>query len=176
MAVQEAELTTQEAESVLSPVGSLTFIRVIDAHYMDNIGTIQAIIIVEFDGIESEVPYVTNPTDPYSLSPAIRQWFLDNPEFVIGPYVPPPEPTPEELRALMPALPRLTFRNRFKAAGMTTAVINNAIAAIEDESEQEDMQIAWEDTQSFGRLDPFVIMVATFAGKTSAQIDTIWTA
>ncbi len=152
------------------------FVRVVTAHYMDLIGTIYAMIIADTDGVEEERIAVTNPTDPYGFSPEIRQWFLDNPEFVIGPYVPPPEPTPDELRALMPALPRLTFRNRFKAAGMTTAVINSAIASIDDESIQEDMQIAWEDTQSFGRLDPFVIMVATYAVKTPEQIDTIWTA
>jgi hypothetical protein len=131
---------------------------------------------INYNGTEEVVDQSYNPGDTYGLGPAFAQWLIDHPDFPIDPYIPPPPPTPDELRALMPPLSRLTFRNKFKAAGMTTAVISSAIASIEDESVQEDMQIAWEDTQSFGRLEPFVIMVATFAGKTPAQIDTIWTA
>lgn len=76
----------------------------------------------------------------------------------------------------MALLPRLEFRNKFKAAGMTTEVIAGAIASVADESDREDMQIAWEDTQIFGRLDPLVAVIATFAGKSPEQIDAIWTA
>ncbi|MGF6155822.1 hypothetical protein M2267_001050 [Ensifer sp. KUDG1] len=80
----------------------------------------------------------------------------------------------EEIRAVMPNLSRLRFRNAFKSAGMTTAVINAAIAAVADPSEQEDLQIAWEDAQSFKRLDPLVVLIATRAGKTADEIDAIW--
>ncbi|MNL88777.1 hypothetical protein D3C87_2187030 [compost metagenome] len=59
---------------------------------------------------------------------------------------------------------------------MTTAVIEAAIATVEDASAQEDYQIVWEDAQSFNRLDPLVQLVATFANKTPEEIDTIWTA
>ena len=57
---------------------------------------------------------------------------------------------------------------------MTTAVIVAAIFSVEDEGEQEDLQIAWEDSVEFRRLDPLVLLVADRAGKTPEQIDAVW--
>lgn len=129
--------------------------------------------LTDMNGERYTANYVSIPGDTFGLAPVIRQWLMDNPEFPIEPYVP---PTAEELRASMSPLTRLNFRNKFKAAGMTTTVINAYIAAIEDESTQEDRQIYWEDTQSFMRLDVFVVELAVFAGKTPEEIDTIWAA
>lgn len=117
--------------------------------------------------------FVSRPDDPFGLGPEVRCWLAENPDVPIGVYSP---PTADEIRAHMAVLPRLEFRNKFKAAGMTTEVIAGAIASVSDESDREDMQIAWEDTQTFGRLDPLVIVIATFAGKSPEQIDAIWTA
>jgi len=115
--------------------------------------------------------FVSRPDDPFGLGPDVRAWLAANPNYPVSEYVP---PTDQQRRERMPMLSRLAFRNKFKAAGMTTAVILSLINAIEDESLREDMQIAWEDTQNFGRLDPIVTVIA--AGKPPAEIDAIWTA
>lgn len=110
--------------------------------------------------------------DESGLSPIIAQWLADHEgEYAIEPYVP---PTAEEVRAGMLPLPRAAFRKAFKDAGMTTAVIVAAIFSVEDEGEQEDLQIAWEDSVEFRRLDPLVLLVADRAGKTPEQIDAVW--
>jgi hypothetical protein len=116
--------------------------------------------------------YVSRPGDLYGLNPFIQQWLIDNEgSYVIKQYMP---PTSEEIRASMLSLNRVAFRTAFKNSGMNTAVINSAIAAIENEDERENMQIIWEDALSFLRLDPFVLMVAAYAGKTPEQVDTLW--
>lgn len=119
---------------------------------------------------EAEFFYRTG--DDSGLSPVIAQWLAENEgEYTIEPYVP---PTAEEVRAGMLPLSRAAFRKAFKDAGMTTAVIVAAIFSIEDESEQEDLQIAWDDSVEFRRLDPLVLLVADRAGKTADEIDAIW--
>jgi len=83
-------------------------------------------------------------------------------------------PSAEELREYMPPLERVEFRLRLKKAAITTTVINAAIAAVADEELREDYEIIWEDGQSFGRLDSFVLFVFEYAGKTPEQADSIW--
>lgn len=110
--------------------------------------------------------------DESGLSPVIAQWLADNEgNYEVVAYVP---PTAEEVRAGMLPLPRAAFRKAFKDAGMTTAVIVAAIFSVEDEGEQEDLQIAWEDSVEFRRLDPLVLLVADRAGKTAEEIDAVW--
>lgn len=110
--------------------------------------------------------------DESGLSPMLTQWLANNEgNYEIIPYVP---PTAEEVRAGMLPLPRAAFRKAFKDAGMTTAVIVAAIFSVEDEGEQEDLQIAWEDSVEFRRLDPLVLLIADRAGKTADEIDAVW--
>lgn len=92
----------------------------------------------------------------------------------IFPYEAPPEKTAEELREQMQSLARVDYRLRMKKAGVTTSVIDAAIAAVTDEELREDYEIIWEDSQQFARLDPLVIVVFEFAGKTPGQADAIW--
>lgn len=139
----------------------------------------EGIFIVDVDlsdmyGERYRTNYASYPNDTFGLAPIVRQWLVDHEgEYTIEPYVP---PTTEQVRAEMTPLTRAAFRTAFKAAGMTTAVIVAAIFSVEDESEQEDLQIAWEDSAEFRRLDPLVLLVADRAVKTAEEIDTIWTA
>lgn len=130
---------------------------------------------VELESFDAMHVYRTS--DPYGITPLIAQWLLDNPEFPITPYVPPEPPTLEEIRAAMPPLQRLDFKNRFKAAGMNLAKINAYFASIEgDESHWEDMQNYYAETLTFTRLSVFVVELAQFSAKTPEQIDAIWMA
>ena len=83
-------------------------------------------------------------------------------------------PSAEELREYIPPLARPDFRLRLKKAAITTSVINAAIAAVADEELREDYEIIWEDGQSFGRLDPLVLAIFEYAGKSPEQADSIW--
>lgn len=130
--------------------------------------------ITDVNGETYDCSYCSRPDDTFGLNPTIRQWLNDNAgSYVVEPYVP---PTPDEARAAMRPLTRVAFRTAFKNAGMTTATITAAIFSVEDESLQEDMQIAWEDSIEFKRLDPVVLLIAERAAKTPEQIDTIWLA
>lgn len=82
--------------------------------------------------------------------------------------------TDDERREQMQPLARADFRLRLKKAAITTTVINAAIAAVADEELREDYEIIWEDGQSFGRLDPLVLAIFEYAGKTPEQADSIW--
>lgn len=150
-----------------------TLIDVIKITARPEAGVYSMIIKFEINGELTEGSFGYNPDDTAESTTQIKQWLIDHEgEYTILPFA---EPTADEIRAGMPALSRVVFRTAFKNNGMTTAKINAAIASIEDESLQEDFQIIWEDAQTFGRLDPFVLMVAEFAGKTPEQIDVIWT-
>lgn len=116
-----------------------------------------------------EMSPVADGAVPFPVRPSGEQWRINDEK--IG-WI---EVTADELRARMPSLSRLQFRTAFKNAGMTTVVINAAIAAVADPNAQEDYQIAWEDAQSFKRIDPLVQLIAAHAGKTAAEIDAVWT-
>ena len=122
--------------------------------------------IVEYRG-----PYGYSATDPYGLAPTIRQWLADNPDFPIAPYVP---PTIEDKRQNAPPVNRVIFRNRARGIGITTAAITDYLASITDPDHQEEMQVFWEDSQSFARLDVFCVELGSFAGKSPEEMDTIW--
>lgn len=111
-----------------------------------------------------------NTSDPYGLGPAIKAWLAANPDFPIGPYVP---PTVEEMRESA-FLSRREFRSAALAAGISTTVINSYLAAIADPVTQDERTIYWEEASLLMRLDPFVIELAAFAGKTPEQMDTIF--
>lgn len=115
--------------------------------------------------------FCSRPDDDFGLGPVFRQWLVDNPSFPIIPYVP---PTIDEIRADAPRLPRLDFRTKAKAAGLTTAKVTAYIASIADLDKQDDMQMFWDDAQSFGRLDPFVVEAGAHAGLTPTQLDAVF--
>lgn len=124
------------------------------------------------DGQTFDAPYVYNPSDPYGeLTPLLTTWLAANPDFPRLPFVP---PTKEELRVGWPPLDRLTFRNKMRAAGVNTAAVTAYLASIADPDEQEEMQVFWEDAQTFQRLDPFVVNLAAHAGKTPDDVDLIF--
>nr|WP_278422765.1 hypothetical protein [Brucella anthropi] len=117
------------------------------------------------DGLEADARIIpAKPDGEYRFDPAMNKWVFS----------PEPAPTPEELREQMQPLARADYRLRLKKAGITTSVINAAIAAVADEELREDYEIIWEDAQTFGRLDPFVLVVFEYAGKTPEQADSIW--
>jgi hypothetical protein len=91
-----------------------------------------------------------------------------------GEVVPTPPPTPEEIRSSLPDLSRKQFRLGMRDLGVTSAMINAAIAAIEDDDQREIAQIEWEDSASYARMHPLIAQLAGAFGKTDAEIDAVW--
>jgi hypothetical protein len=82
--------------------------------------------------------------------------------------------TPEEIRASLPDLSRKQFRLGMRDLGVTSAMINAAIAAIENEDQREIAQIEWEDSLSYSRMHPLIAQLAGAFGKTAEEIDAVW--
>lgn len=65
------------------------FIDVLAAQESHIPGQIECIIIVDDGNGHEQWPFTYSPTDTYGLSPDVRQFFVDHPDFPILPYVPP---------------------------------------------------------------------------------------
>lgn len=154
---------------------------------IDTVHSIQATAdagsyIVTLDYTDSyDGPYLNettsvNQTDPAELNQAILAWMQANPEFPIEPYVPPPEPTIEEIRAAMPPLTRRQLR---------LGLINNSIMPVQAQSiidampagvEKEKFDVEWNDGDKFRRLDSTVTTMLAALMFDPEEIDTLWNA
>jgi hypothetical protein len=141
-------------------------------------GTYNLNIKVQFaEGEEPEqLEYFYRPEDPYGIAPQIRKWLSENPEAPVHVYVPPPAPTPEELRARMPALTARQFRLGFVQAGRSIASIDAAISAIPDPVEREKAEIEWDYADVFVRTHPLITQISVGLGMTDEQVDAMWEA
>lgn len=158
-------MTIENTNPILHEVYSVSATQTPDVYILN-------VELTDTVGDRYRCDYVSAPDDKFGLAPTIRQWLIDNEgKYEIAPFV---APSVEQVREGMPAISRMSFRKAFKDAGMTTAVINAAIATVEDPDAQEDYLIVWEDAQSFKRQEPLVQLVATYANKSPEQIDVIW--
>ena len=92
----------------------------------------------------------------------------------IAEYVPPPEPSPEEIREAMPPLTARQLRLGLVDNGYSVAQVEAAIAAIADETEREKAQIEWEYASEYRRTHPLIGQIAAALGLTAEQIDAMW--
>ncbi|WOC15066.1 hypothetical protein MP213Fo_05170 [Pseudochrobactrum sp. MP213Fo] len=126
-------------------------------------------MIVSIDGSEERVEYVYRASDPYSpLTPLITQWLSDNPDQEILPYIPPPELTPEELRAQMPPLSRRQFWLGAHSLGVAKADVM-AYAANDPA-----LLIEVEESTEFQRTYGAVTLLSPLLGITDDQLDDVW--
>lgn len=126
--------------------------------------------ITDVDGFSYDAVHCLRPEDNFGLSPVIREWMAENPDFPKTPYTP---PTVEELRQNA-ILSKREFRTNALAQGITTADINAYLASIEDPILQDERTIYWEDVTTVHRLDPFVNELGAFTGKPESVLDTVF--
>lgn len=112
--------------------------------------------------------HIYRPDDPYGLSPQIKEWLAERPDFPIKPYVPPQPPTPEELRARMEPLTRRQLLRTLWEIGIAETDIdaklaNDAVGLIE-----------WRNANTFARLHPLIISVASDLNLPPEQVDSLW--
>ncbi|QRY69167.1 hypothetical protein JVX98_13170 [Ensifer sp. PDNC004] len=128
---------------------------------------------VDNDDFESDVVQTVRPDDPYGLGPVIRKWMTENPDFPVGPYVP---PTVEEVRAGMQPLTARQFRLGLVNASISPSQVTATIAALPAGPDRDKAQIEWEYATTFNRMHPLIATVGAALGLTDTQIDAMWTA
>lgn len=118
--------------------------------------------------------YVSRPNDPFGLASAVRaaivQWISDGKP--VAPYVPPPEPTPEELRERMPPLQKWRFETVIALEGLKED-IDTAIENL-PEPQKTIAKNKREFVPEFYRTDPLFDLLGSLVGKTPEEIDTLW--
>lgn len=122
------------------------------------------------DGIVYNGVHYLTDSDPYGFSPALRQYIAEyNP--VIEPYVP---PTKEEWRANLPAITKKALRLTLIRNGISLATVRSQIEAIENELERDEALTEWDDSETYQRMHPLLIMVANGLGLSAEQVDAMW--
>jgi len=135
-------------------------------------------LVIQFDAVDVPVTekYLYRPEGVYGLSPKIRQWLEDNPDFPIDPYVPPPEPTIEEVRANMPTLTARQLRLGLVGNGYSMSQVSAVIDAMPEGADKETARIEWEYATTFERTHPLIATVGAALSISEEQTDTMWTA
>lgn len=132
--------------------------------------------ITDIAGERYAAEHCLTPGDEFGLSPEIRQaveeWI--DAGNAPTPYAPPPEPTPEELRAAMPPLSMRQLRLGLRANGIALASVQAAVDAISDPAAREVAQIEWEYSDKVERTHSLISQIGTALNLTPEQIDTMW--
>lgn len=115
------------------------------------------------------LPFTATPDDPEHHGRDLYAAALASGE--VAAYVPPSD---EEARAAMPPLTRKQLRLGMRDLGITSVMIEAAIAAIADDDQREIAQIEWEDSDSYQRTHPLMLSLAAAFGITDAQLDAAW--
>lgn len=84
-------------------------------------------------------------------------------------HIPPPEPTPEELRELMPPISKRQLRLTLVRNGISLSELDAAIEAMGDEA-----IIEWNDSSEYRRLNPLLNQVADYLQLSQEQVDAMW--
>lgn len=127
-------------------------------------------LLLETEGNRERVNYEYRVSDRYSpVTSLITQWLQDNPDQEILPYIPPPEPTPEELRQLMPPISKRQLRLTLVRNGSSLSELDAAIETMGDEA-----IIEWNDSSEYRRLNPLLNQVADHLELSQDQVDAMW--
>jgi hypothetical protein len=110
------------------------------------------------------VPFTASPEDPEELG---RTLFEDA-KATAAPYVAPPAPTVEEIRAGLPPLSQRQLRLTLLTIGITDAQVKAAL--VNDPAGQ----IEWEFASYFKRNHPLVDSLGIGFSITPEQIDALW--
>jgi hypothetical protein len=124
------------------------------------------------------VPNCYRANDPFAGDDEkyLSDWIVEN-EGLIEPYVSPPAPTLQEIRAQMPAL---TSRQFWMAAanigtsGTDKDVIIAAIKAEMADSVDRKMMIAELESSTFERVNPTIVKVLALMQIPAEQVDDLW--
>lgn len=86
------------------------------------------------------------------------------------------EETDMDRRAKMPTLSPVQFSKMLRGQGITAAMVEAAMAGIEDAEQRADAADTWEYATYFERLNLLIDLIGALLGLTPEQIDAAWTA
>lgn len=136
-------------------------------------------IDADFTGVSNgermRAEYILRDGDEFGSAPMFRQWVADNSPKIL-PYTPPPEPTPEELRAQMPPLTPRQFRDALIDHDIMPDSVTAAISQIADVKERAKALNAWEYPTQFVRTEPLIEQIGAIFNLTPEDIDDMWQA
>lgn len=127
-------------------------------------GILMANIDAMINGVQQNMNFIINPSDPYGLAPEIRAR-IEVGDIKIRDYVP---PTDEETRAFMPGLTPVQFRLMLVSIDVTEQMVDEAI------KDDDVAGITWKWATTFTRLDPMTVKLADSIGIDPAELDTLW--
>ena len=110
--------------------------------------------------------------DGLFVSPAYAGWSHGEYNLVEAP--PPPEPTPEEARAALPAITRRQLRLTLVRNGISLSDVTQALDAMPDGLAKEEAEIEWEDAATFERLHPTLLAIADALSLSPEAVDDMW--
>lgn len=133
------------------------------------------VTITDRDGFTFDTTHMYRASDPHGLSPILKQWVLDNPDFLIADYVEPPAPTAEEIRAKMPWITPRQLRLTLVRSGIPLTSVSDAIDALSNGLAKEEAKIEWEYATTFQRNSPTLMVIADALYMTPEAVDALWT-
>lgn len=86
-----------------------------------------------------------------------------------------PTPTPEQIRAAMPALSPRQFWLAASRINITKADVLAQVDAMTDKQAASDLRIEITETVSFQRSNPAIDQLATLLGIPPEELDSLWT-
>ncbi|OEI84348.1 hypothetical protein BR10RB9215_C11150 [Brucella sp. 10RB9215] len=121
-----------------------------------------------------KLPYaVGHRTDtPYGMK--LWRELQDGVHGPIAPYVPPPELTAAEKRAMMPTRTPREFRDRLIDNNIMPEDVTAQINRISDPKLRAKALNAWEYPTEFSRLDPLIDEIGAMFGLSPEDIDAMW--
>lgn len=89
---------------------------------------------------------------------------------------PPPDPTPEEIRAKMRPLTARQFRLGLIEGGVSLDRVTAVIDALPAGADRAKAKVEWEYATTFNRTHPLIATVGAALGLSDVQIDAMWQA
>lgn len=89
----------------------------------------------------------------------------------VAPYVP---PTPEDIRASAGSISRRQLRLTLVRNGISLSSVSDAIDAMPEGLDRDEMRIEWDDGTTYERLNPRLLAIAGILGLSSEQVDAMW--
>lgn len=131
-------------------------------------------------GLRMREIYVLRDGDEFGSAPMFRQWVEENNPLIV-PYIQPPEPTPEQRRASMPAKSMVELRAALRAVrteavpeGIYSEDIYAKIDVIADRDLREEAKDFFDHGQYAERRNPWVDILGAMFGLSPDEIDTLW--
>ncbi len=157
----------------------LGWLQSIFEDHMTNYARIQAGLVVEIIDTDQPIDEMYHPDIAASILEVEDDvevgWSYAEADGFKAPTGAAPTPTPEQIRAAMPALSPRQFWLAASRINITKADVLAQVDALTDKQAASDLRIEITETVSFQRSNPAIDQLATLLGIPPEQLDSLWT-